>query len=86
MRASVQRMILGTVMVLAFAGETWAHEIPWPRGMSRQIVGGSCANGPCISRLSRAPSVPHKHIANGKCLGMGAAGYTARRQFDCRAR
>ena len=29
------------------------------------------------------PTVQSKHIANGKCLGMGAAGYTARRTFNC---
>jgi hypothetical protein len=86
MLASAQRIILSTVLVLAFASESWAHEIPWPRGMSRQIVGGSCANGPCVRRLSRSPSVPHKHVVNGKCIGLGAAGYTTRRQFDCLAR
>lgn len=78
---------VGSVIVglasLAFTADAFAHDIPWPRGASRQMGFGSCAKGPCMHRTSFAPSVPHEHVAPGKCKGLGAAGYTFGRHFDC---
>lgn len=73
------------IAVLISAGDALAHEIPWPRGMSRQIGFGSCAKGPCMKRTSFDASVPHKHVAGGECFGMDAAGYTMGRRFACPA-
>lgn len=77
------RAMLTAGVVLASAGEASSHEMPWPRGMSRQITAGACAQGECRVRSSFSASVPHDHVAPGTCVGKGAAGYTARRRFDC---
>lgn len=69
---------------LGFVVEAHAHAIAWPRGISHQMGVGSCTKGPCMRRTSFAPSVPHRHLAPGKCEGLGAAGYTYGRTFDCR--
>lgn len=80
------QMLVPLVMLIATATNAFAHEIPWPRGMSRQMGVGPCAKGPCMKRTSFDESVPHRHIGQDKCIGKGAAGYTYGRRFDCRAR
>jgi len=71
-------------MLFAFPSISNGHEIPWRKGVSRTVGVGHCAKGPCMKRTSFAPSVPHKHIGNGKCVGMGAASYPFGRRFKCR--
>ena len=70
-------------LTIAFAPQALAHEIPWPRGMSRLTGSNSCAKPPCHRRVSFASSVPHEHAGDGMCVGKGAAGYTAGRRFRC---
>ena len=86
MIGSTIKPIMAALICLTGVSEAMAHDIPWPRGMSRQIAVGSCAKGPCRYRTSFSPTVPHKHAEHGNCIGMGAAGYTARRRFDCPSR
>lgn len=74
---------VAAIACLGMVAEANAHEIPWPRGISRQMGVGSCAKGPCIRRTSFDPTVPHSHLTHGKCKGLGAAGYTYGRLFDC---
>lgn len=76
----------GLVLAISFfavSGDAVCHEIPWPRGMSRNVGFGACAKGPCMRRTSYSATVPHRHMEVGKCIGMGAAGYTKGSRFDC---
>lgn len=70
-------------VIIAASAAADAHELPWPRGASHQVGFGHCAKGPCTKRASFAPSVPHRHVGGGWCIGKGAAGYSFGRRFRC---
>lgn len=75
--------IMTALSLLASASLAPAHTIPWREGVSRTIGFGHCAKGPCMKRSSFAPSVPHRHVGNSQCEGMGASGLTSGRRFKC---
>lgn len=77
------KMLLPLILLATPITSAFAHEIPWPRGMSRQVGFGTCAKGPCMKRTSSEASVPHKHAGKGKCIGRGAGGYPYGLRFDC---
>jgi hypothetical protein len=69
--------------LIASAGSATGHEIPWSNGAPRIKGYGHCAKGPCQRRAAFESSVPHRHLGNGKCGGLGAAGYTFGHSFTC---
>lgn len=70
--------------LIASASAASSHEIPWRNGAVRIKGYGHCAKGPCQRRAAFESSVPHRHLGNGKCAGLGAAGYTFGSSFTCR--
>lgn len=80
-RAAAMTMFI--VWAIAQPSQAQSHDIPWPRGASRQEGFGHCAKGPCMKRSSFAGSVPHRHAGPRACEGKGAAGYKFGSPFSC---